>query len=180
MPTKHTVPPIAVAVVGTGLVGGEFVRQLLSLPQPSPYLLVSLTTLGKTLFSPTGLALTPSTWKAQLNASTTEPRLTSLFEKLAPFERAVVVDNTAAQDMAELYPEFLRRGVHVITPNKKAFSGEQGLYDAIVAASAESGARWLNESTVGAGLPVVQTLKDMVASGDQVRILSLSRGTSGR
>lgn len=58
--------------------------------------------------------------------------------------------------------------MHVVTPNKKGFSGSQGLYDANLEAARVGGARWLNESTVGAGLPVVQTLKDMVASGDKV------------
>ena len=108
-------------------------------------------------------------------SSTSTPDLVALAEQLSTLPRAVLVDNTAAQNVAEVYPEFLKRGVHVVTPNKKAFSGTQQLYDEILKTSRESGARWLNESTVGAGLPVVQTLKDLVATGDKVRCKRCTR-----
>lgn len=173
MPAKRTIPPIAVGVIGTGVVGSELVSQLLSLPSPSPFVLVALTALKGSLYSPTGLSLTKDTWRAAIQSSQSAPNLRQLVDQLGALDRAVVVDNTASQEVAELYPEFLKRGVHVVTPNKKAFSGNQALYEAILQASKESGARWLNESTVGAGLPVVQTLKDMVASGDKVCILVL-------
>lgn len=175
MPAKRTVPPLSVAVVGTGLVGSELVSQLLSLPSPSPFVLVSLVSLNRSLYSATGLSVTKDTCQATLEASSAGPDLQALLEQLTALERVVVVDNTASQDVAELYPEFLKRGIHVVTPNKKAFSGSQALYDAILQSSKESGARWLNESTVGAGIPVVQTLKDMVASGDKVRTMYILR-----
>lgn len=178
MPAKRTVPPLSVAVVGTGLVGSELVSQLLSLPSPSPFVLVSLVSLNRSLYSATGLSVTKDTWQAALEASSAGPDLHALLEQLTALERVVVVDNTASQDVAELYPEFLKRGIHVATPNKKAFSGSQELYDAILRSSKESGARWLNESTVGAGIPVVQTLKDMVASGDKVRTICAYDGDS--
>jgi len=57
----------------------------------------------------------------------------------------------------------------VITPNKKAFSGQLELYQQIENASEESGTRYLNEATVGAGLPVIRTLEDLVDTGDAVR-----------
>ena len=85
----------------------------------------------------------------------------------------VFVDNTASASVAETYPALLRAGVHVITPNKKAFSGSQNLYDQIVAASREGGAKFLHESTVGAGLPVLSTLKDLVGTGDKVRSICM-------
>lgn len=88
----------------------------------------------------------------------------------------VFVDNTASVSVAETYPALLRAGVHVVTPNKKAFSGSQNLYDQIVAASREGGAKFLHEATVGAGLPVVSTLKDLVLTGDKVRSTCMSRG----
>ena len=160
--------PLSVAIVGTGLVGSELISQLLSLPSPSPFKLVSLSTTKKTIFAAEGLQVTPQTWSSLVQSSSEKPDLIALAEKLSNLDRAVIVDNTASQDVANLYPVFLRKGVHVVTPNKKAFSGSQKLYDDILKASKEGGARWLNESTVGAGLPVVQTLKDMVASGDKV------------
>jgi len=80
----------------------------------------------------------------------------------------VLVDNTSSEDVARLYPYFLSKGVNVVTPNKKAFSSELALYDEIVAASLKTGARFYNESTVGAGLPIISTIKDLVATGDKV------------
>ncbi|KAI0763201.1 homoserine dehydrogenase-domain-containing protein [Irpex lacteus] len=147
--------PLSVAIVGTGLVGSELISQLLSLPSPSPFKLVSLSTTKKSVFAPLGLDITPSTWSTLVQSSTEKPDLLDLADKLELLQRAVLVDNTASQDVAELYPEFLKRA--------------QELYDAILEAAKEGGARWLNESTVGAGLPVVQTLKDMVASGDKIK-----------
>lgn len=70
--------------------------------------------------------------------------------------------------MADSYPEVLSRGVSIVTPNKKAFSGSYKLWQAIFSASAKSGAFVYHESSVGAGLPVISTIKDLVATGDQV------------
>ena len=80
------------------------------------------------------------------------------------------MDNTSSNDIAAFYPEVLKAGINIITPNKKAYSAGLTLYEKILAASLESGARFLNEATVGAGLPIISTLKDLVATGDKVRI----------
>jgi len=98
------------------------------------------------------------------------PQLTRDLAKLVtPGQRVVLVENTSSEEVAALYPSFLKAGIDVITPNKKAYSGELSLYDSILTASLESGARFLNESTVGAGLPIISTLKDLVATGDKVK-----------
>ena len=64
----------------------------------------------------------------------------------------------------------MSKGVNIVTPNKKGFSAELTLYEGVVAASLKTGARLYNESTVGAGLPIVSTIKDLVATGDKVRM----------
>jgi len=163
---------LRVAVVGVGLVGGEFINQLLAFPSPSPFRIVSLSSSKSALFSPDGLAITPSGWKQDLTKSGLKPDLGILSRELAalvkPGQDVVLVDNTSSNEVAALYPQFLTAGIHVITPNKKAFSAELSLYESIISASSESGARFLNESTVGAGLPVISTLKDLVATGDKI------------
>jgi homoserine dehydrogenase len=182
MSTAKLLPKtVSVAVVGVGLVGSEFVRQLQALPLPNPFRLVSLSSSKTTVFDPNGIP--PSAdWRALLRASlpsSPAPSATDLPRTLAPLVRSdndvVLVDNTAAPSVAETYPALLRAGVHVVTPNKKAFSGAQTLYDQIVAASRESGAKFLHEATVGAGLPVLSTLKDLVATGDKVNAFFLAR-----
>ena len=186
-----TAKTIRVAVVGVGLVGAELIRQLHAL-QPSPFRLVALSSSKSLLFHPDGLPPSPSSqtqaaaadwdWKAELASSGRKADLQFLLRELAalvrPGQDVVLVDNTSAPAVAALYPAFLRLGVHVVTPNKKAFSGDLALYEQILAAGLEGGARFLNEATVGAGLPVISTLKDLVATGDQVRLLLRPRGAA--
>ncbi len=93
--------------------------------------------------------------------------------KLADFlgtsgTKTVLVDNTSSQDVAEAYPLFLGRGISIVTPNKKAFSGSYRLWQDIFAAAEQSGAKVYHESSVGAGLPVLSTLRDLVDTGDEV------------
>lgn len=167
-----TAKTFRIAVVGVGLVGGEFIKQLLAFPAPSPFRLVSLSSSKSTLFNPDGLAVSSSNWKDELASSGGKPDLQALLRELSalvrPGQEVVLVDNTSSNDVAALYPQFLKFGVNVITPNKKAFSSELSLYEQILSASLESGARFLNEATVGAGLPIISTLKDLVATGDKV------------
>ena len=94
--------------------------------------------------------------------------------------RAILVDNTSSQDIANAYPAFLAKGISIVTPNKKAFSSDLGLWEDIFSAVASFQGRSLiyHESSVGAGLPVISTLKDLVATGDQVtRIEGVFSGT---
>lgn len=82
--------------------------------------------------------------------------------------KVILVDNTSSNDFANEYPLFLRRGINIVTPNKKAFSSSYELWENIFAAATLSGARVYHESTVGAGLPVISTLKELVDTGDTV------------
>jgi aspartokinase/homoserine dehydrogenase 1 len=77
---------------------------------------------------------------------------------------AVIVDCSASDAIANQYAGWLERGIHVITPNKNAGSGPWDRYEAIK----HKGARFRYESTVGAGLPVITTLRDLIDTGDEV------------
>ena len=85
---------------------------------------------------------------------------------------AVVIDCTAESDIADQYGEWLRRGIHVITPNKRAHSGPIEYYASLKNISHSANAHFLYEATVGAGLPVIQTLKDLVETGDEIESIS--------
>lgn len=169
---------ILVGIVGVGLVGGELVKQILSINKAkNPFRIVLLASSRKALYTSPENAITDSeSWKATLNASEESAELTKFGDYLAGLvaqgkgRKAVIVDNTSSEDVARLYPKWIAQGLNVATPNKKAFSGEKKTWDAILAASdSEGGGRWLNESTVGAGLPVINTLKEMLGSGDRVK-----------
>ena len=80
---------------------------------------------------------------------------------------ALLIDCSANDEVAAHYPRWLAAGIHVVTPNKLAGSGPLPRWLAIRAACA-SGARFRYEATVCAGLPVVQTLRDLLDTGDEL------------
>lgn len=166
-------PKVLVAVIGVGLVGSELVEQLLSIPpQSTPFQLISLSSSTRTIFD-AAKPITPGyAWKEKLASSTQKADFDFLTKQLAalvsPSQNVALVDNTSSDDVAALYPTWLEKGISVVTPNKKAFSGDISLYERILNASKAGRARFLNESTVGAGLPIISTLKELVATGDKV------------
>ena len=86
----------------------------------------------------------------------------------AHLPHAVIVDCSASPKVAARYAEWLAAGIHVITPNKQAGAGSLQQWQAIRAAAARSGARFRYEATVGAGLPVISTLRDLLDTGDEL------------
>lgn len=92
--------------------------------------------------------------------------------------KVVVVDNTSSQAIAEAYPQFLSKGMSIITPNKKAFSGTYQLWQDISSAAKTGEAYVYHESSVGAGLPIISTLTDLILAGDEItRIEGVFSGT---
>lgn len=84
------------------------------------------------------------------------------------YPHKVIVDCTSSQERAERYLDLLNSGFHVITPNKKASSARYSYYDSLMEASLKTGSKFLYETTVGAGLPIITTLKDLRETGDEV------------
>jgi len=82
---------------------------------------------------------------------------------------AAVVDCSASEDVAARYVEWLGGGVHVITPNKKAPSGPLNIYDQLHEVRRRHNTHLLYETTVGAALPIVGTLRDLRETGDEIR-----------
>jgi len=93
----------------------------------------------------------------------------------------ILVDNTSDNNVAAAYPLFLSRGIHVVTPNKKAFSSDISLWNDIFAASSSgtgTGGFVYHESSCGAGLPILSTLRELVDTGDNVtKIQGVFSGT---
>jgi aspartokinase/homoserine dehydrogenase 1 len=90
----------------------------------------------------------------------------------------VVIDCTASLEVADQYSDWLGRGIHIVTPNKKANSGTMSYYRSMQEAKKAAGTYYLYEATVGAGLPVIQTLRDLRGTGDDiVRIEGIFSGT---
>jgi len=90
----------------------------------------------------------------------------------------VIIDCTASADVGMQYAAWLTRGIHIVTPNKKANSGTLPYYRALQEAGRAAGTHYLYEATVGAGLPIIQTLRDLRETGDEItRIEGIFSGT---
>lgn len=82
---------------------------------------------------------------------------------------AVIIDCTASAEVPRSYPRWLAAGIHVVTPNKKANSADLRFYTQVNDGRRQGGSHYLYETTVGAGLPVIQTLRDLRETGDEIR-----------
>lgn len=80
----------------------------------------------------------------------------------------IFVDCTASAKVAEIYPDLLLANISVVTANKLGMAGPWPLYQSIRDAQRKSNARFLYETNVGAGLPIINTLNDLKNSGDKI------------
>ena len=91
---------------------------------------------------------------------------------------AIIVDCTASADVAHRYPGWLAAGIHLVTPNKRANSADMTFYAQLKEARRRGGSHYLYEATVGAGLPVIQTIRDLRETGDNIeRVEGILSGT---
>ena len=82
---------------------------------------------------------------------------------------AVIIDCTASEEVGSRYLDWLSSGIHVITPNKRANSGTLDYYRSLREQGRRADAHYLYETTVGAALPILQTLRDLVQTGDEIQ-----------
>lgn len=115
-----------------------------------------------------------SQWRKRLrtddpSALPTDLDLLADYVQTESVPHAAIIDCTASADIAKRYGDWLSRGIHVITPNKKANTGDIEYYRHLQEVSRRADAHYFYETTVGAALPVIQTLRDLVQTGDVVR-----------
>ncbi|BGP36888.1 Homoserine dehydrogenase [Rhodotorula kratochvilovae] len=189
---------IAVAVIGVGLVGKEVVRQLFAPALQGVFEVVLLSNSRHAVLVETSeeqqsadallTLLPPSSAPVPSppppGVTYASPDFNSVISTLitrscTPSQHTILIDCTSSASLAALYPHALSSGLSVVTPNKKAFSSSSALYEAILAAQREPGAgTCYHEATCGAGLPVLSTLRDLVATGDEVvRVEGVLSGT---
>ena len=165
---------ISIGLVGVGNIGSTLLRQLSqrlkSLKQDFDIDLRvrAIATSNRMLLSDHPIDL--EHWKLDLSTggeATDLARLAAhVYDDQLP--HAVLIDCTASQEVAELYGSWLERGIHVITPNKRANTSSLGYYRRLREANRKVGAHYLYETTVGAALPIIQTLRDLVQTGDEI------------
>lgn len=98
--------------------------------------------------------------------------------KALNLSNSIFVDCTASEEITERYEEALQANIAIVTPNKKANSGKLDRYKRLKALTHQRNTKFLFETNVGAGLPVINTLNDLLLSGDKVlRIEAVLSGT---
>ena len=109
-------------------------------------------------------------WRDDLEASAPALDLDALVDHIRTdyHPHAVLIDCTSSQAVADQYGEWLEQGIHVITPNKKANTSDLKTYRTLRRSSRGPGPQYLYETTVGAGLPIIQTLRNLIETGDRV------------
>ena len=170
--SPHTV---SLGLIGPGLVGGALLDQLASqvarLRQDFRIDLRVRGLLGSQRMLLVDGELDLAHWREQLSAAAVPADLAAFARHVQSdhLPHAAVLDCSASEQVASHYAHWLAAGIHVVTPNKKANSGPLAYYDALREARRDAGTHYLYEATVGAGLPVMQTLRDLRETGDEVR-----------
>ncbi|MBI1803240.1 MAG: bifunctional aspartate kinase/homoserine dehydrogenase I [Ignavibacteriae bacterium] len=119
-------------------------------------------------------------WQEELSKSTRAFQPLSLAEHVATMKltNIALVDCTASADVVAVYPEFVKANMHIITPNKKANVLPWRGYNRLMELLRQRQKHFLYEANVGAGLPIISTLQDLIASGDTiVKIDGILSGT---
>ncbi|MDB4933256.1 MAG: Aspartokinase [Labilithrix sp.] len=173
----------SVFLVGTGVVGSAVLAIAHGATPPAHVTLAGVAnTRGLSLVESGAISPDEARAIASRPASTEPVTITDdVLDALAKRASPVLVDATAADDMEDLYVRALARGIHVVTANKKPLAAPWAkrarLFDETHRAP---GTKLRYEATVGAGLPVIETLKDLVRTGDRVRrIECVLSGTLG-
>ena len=156
-------------VGGTGLIGSALVDMMKTKPAPGIDCIGYCNSRkGVKLLSSSGDASEETTtWKGDVKF--TDEYVASC---AAPGTNICIADCSASEVVSDNYATWLSKGWHVATPNKKVNSGPLERYQkCIEATNSENGGKWYVEATIGAGLPVVSTLRTLVATGDEIRIV---------
>jgi aspartokinase/homoserine dehydrogenase 1 len=162
-----------VFITGVGNVGEKLVEQI---KQQKKYLkenlkinlrVTGLSNSRAMIFNDEGIDL--STWKDQLKEGE-KASLEGFFDgvKRLNLRNSIFVDVTANSEVANLYPKYLRQSIGVVACNKIACSSDFENYRLLKRLSLKYNAPFLFETNVGAGLPIIDTLGNLIASGDKI------------
>ncbi len=170
-------------LVGTGTVGKMLIEKINSQTEKLfeenklKIRIAGITNSRKMLLNSQGLE--SKTILSDLNEDGEQANLEVFKNKIVEYNLAnsVMVDCTANESIASIYQSVLDSNVSVVTANKIASSSEYGLYQKLKSTALNKGVKFLFETNVGAGLPIIAPLNDLVMSGD--KILKLEAVLSG-
>lgn len=173
-----------VFLVGTGLVGSHLLAQIAAQQERllrESHLKIRITGLTNTrhmLFDREGIDA--GSFRETLQEKGEKADITRFVEQMTSLNlyNSVFVDCTSSETVAGLYHRILSGNIHIVAANKTAASSEFDNYLLLKRTAKEKGVKFLFETNVGAGLPIINTLNDLVNSGDKViRIEAVMSGT---
>lgn len=171
-------------IAGTGLVGTSLMKQLQE--QYSTLIsehnlkinLIGVINSRKMLIDKKGIPL--ENYSEVLKTSDEKGDIAVFIQQMTKLNlrNSVFIDCTADEDVASLYDDILSRYVSIVTANKIACSSKQDYYEKLKSTANERGVRFMYETTVGAGLPIIKTINDLVLTGDKIlRVEAVLSGT---
>nr|MCU0390614.1 bifunctional aspartate kinase/homoserine dehydrogenase I [Thermoflexibacter sp.] len=174
---------INVFIVGVGLIGSTLLKQV---EEQKSYLLneynidfkiIALANSRKKIFDANGIDL--SLWKDRLHNSVENMSIETFIQEMEQLNlpNSVFIDNTASPLIANFYDKILSASISIVTPNKIASSSGYKQYRTLKELAKKHDVVYLYETNVGAALPVISTLQDLVNSGD--RIMKIEAVLSG-
>lgn len=175
---------VNVFLAGTGLIGKALLNQVneqfkkLYEENKLEIHITGMANSKKMIFNEEGLSFVNAV--EHLNDKGDPMNLKAYFQKMTSLNlpSSIFVDCTSSEDVAGIYEDILDSNIAIVTPNKKANSGSLKAYQQLKKTSRQRGVRFLYETNVGAGLPVINTLNDLLLSGDKViRIEAVLSGT---
>lgn len=170
-------------MVGVGLIGRTLILQIqeqaefLKANRSLEVKVVGLANSKKMLFNEEGINL--SNWIELLEIKSEPMNLSDYVAnmKAMNLSNSIFVDNTANENVARFYESILEGSISISTPNKIATSSSYLQYQRLKNIASKRGVQFVYETNVGAGLPVISTLNDLLVSGD--RILKIEGVLSG-
>jgi len=167
-------PTIDAIIIGCGTVGRELLAQINKQQQWLSEKNIALNVVAianskKLLMNRKNIDL--SNWKQQLDAATDSLQLKTLktFVAEAQLNNPVIIDCTSNDDIAMQYNDYLSNGFHVVTANKKANTADYEYYNQLRKTAEIRQRRYLYETNVGAGLPVIDNLQGLLRAGDELK-----------
>ncbi|MCW2105829.1 bifunctional aspartate kinase/homoserine dehydrogenase I [Rahnella sp. GSA61A] len=164
---------IEVFLIGVGGVGGALIEQIRRQQAWLKTKHIDLRVCGiansrALLTNVHGIAL--ETWRDELGAAKEPLNLGRLIRLVKEYHllNPVIVDCTSSQEVADQYADFLADGFHVVTPNKKANTSSMNYYHQLRKAADGSRRKFLYDTNVGAGLPVIENLQNLLNAGDEL------------
>jgi aspartokinase/homoserine dehydrogenase 1 len=173
-----------VFLMGIGTVGGNLLEQLQKQQAKllkEKHLNIKLTGVAnsrKMVFDRDGIEI--ATFKERLDSSEMKSDLKGFANEIKSMNiyNSVFVDCTASDVVSSIYKEILGSNISIVTANKEAASSAYKNYAEIKKIAKQKGVKFLFETNVGAGLPIINTLNDLVNSGDKIlRIEAVLSGT---